>query len=300
MADKLAQVGARIEVVLDELASSADPSINEKAEELVSLLVELYGGGLERILELIAAGGQPGQAILHRLTEDDLVQALLVVHGLHPVPLDDRVHDALESVRPYLGSHSGGVENLGLDDDGVLHLRLEGNCEGCPSSRVTVKLAIEDAIRKAAPEIAGIDVLGVVEEQPAPAGTLLQIGGFGPGASMPPGAQPTQATREEWATVDRPPISAGDLQALDVEGLSILICSVKDSLYAYRNSCASCGRALDGGRLEDERLTCVGCGQSFNVRLAGRSTERVDLYLQPLPLLQQNDSLRIAMSSMAS
>jgi Fe-S cluster biogenesis protein NfuA/nitrite reductase/ring-hydroxylating ferredoxin subunit len=300
MADKLAQVGARIEGVLDELASSGDSSINEKAEELVSLMVELYGGGLERILELIAAGGQPGQAILHRLAEDELVQALLVVHGLHPVPLDDRIHDALESVRPYLGSHSGGVENLGLDDDGVLHLRLEGNCEGCPSSRVTVKLAIEDAVRKAAPEIAGIDVQGVVEEQPAPTGNLLQIGGFGPGASMPPVARVAQPVREEWATVDRPPMSPGDLKALDVEGLSILICSLEDSLYAYRNSCASCGRSLDDARLEDERLTCVGCGQSFNVRLAGRSTESVDLYLQPLPLLQQNGSLRIAMTSMAS
>jgi Fe-S cluster biogenesis protein NfuA/nitrite reductase/ring-hydroxylating ferredoxin subunit len=300
MADKLAEVGARIEVVLDELASTADPSINEKAEELVTLLVELYGGGLERILELIAAGGQPGQAILHRLTEDELVQALLIVHGLHPVPLHDRVHEALESVRPYLGSHSGGVENLGLDDDGVLHLRLEGNCEGCPSSRVTVKLAIEDAVRKAAPEIAGIDVQGVVEEQPAPAGNLLQIGGFGTGTSMPSEAKATQAIREEWATVDRPLMSPGELQALDVDGLSILICSLEDSLYAYRNSCASCGKGLDDGRLEDEQLTCVGCGQSFDVRLAGRSTQRVDLYLQPLPLLQQNGSLRIAMSSLAS
>jgi Fe-S cluster biogenesis protein NfuA/nitrite reductase/ring-hydroxylating ferredoxin subunit len=295
MADKLAQVGTRIEVVLEELASSGDPSVTDKAEELVSLMVELYGGGLERILELIAADGEPGQAILRRLAEDELVQALLIVHGLHPVSLDDRIHDALESVRPYLGSHSGGVENLGLDDDGVLHLRLEGNCEGCPSSRVTVKLAIEDAVHTAAPEIAGIDVQGVVEEERAPAGNLLQIGGFGPAATPPP-----QATPEEWASVDRPQMNSGQVRALDVEGLSILICSLEDSLYAYRNSCASCGRSLDDGRLEDERLTCTGCGQSFNVRLAGRSTQNRDLHLQPLPLLQQNGSLRIAMSSMAS
>jgi Fe-S cluster biogenesis protein NfuA/nitrite reductase/ring-hydroxylating ferredoxin subunit len=291
MADKLAQVGERIEVVLDELASTGDPSINEKAEELVSLMVELYGGGLERILDLIAADGEAGQVLLRRLADDELVQALLIVHGLHPVDLDQRVTDALESVRPYLGSHSGGVENLGVDDTGVLHLRLEGNCEGCPSSRVTVQSAIEDAVRKAAPEIAAIDVAGVVEEEPR-VGNLLQIGGLGANSGTPP-----QTARQEWATVPRPEIVAGEVRPLDVDGLSVLICSLEDDLYAYRNSCASCGSLLDQSHLEAEQLTCAVCGQAYNVRLAGRSIQGATLHLQPLPLLQQNGSLRIATSS---
>jgi Fe-S cluster biogenesis protein NfuA/nitrite reductase/ring-hydroxylating ferredoxin subunit len=291
MADKLAQVGARIEAVLDEIASTADPAVVEKAEELVSLLVELYGGGLERILDAITDDGDAGQEMLRRLAKDELVEALLIVHGLHPVDVDERIHEALESVRPYMGSHSGGVENLGIDDAGVLHLRLEGNCEGCPSSRVTVQSAIEDAVRKAAPEIAGIDVQGVVDEQPR-AGNLLQIGGLS--AQTP--ARP-DAPRDEWASVDRPDLAPGQLQSLDVDGLSVLICSLEDNLYAYRNSCASCGSLLDGGRLEDEHLICTACGKAFNVRLAGRSTEGAALHLQPLPLLQQNGSLRIAMSS---
>jgi Fe-S cluster biogenesis protein NfuA/nitrite reductase/ring-hydroxylating ferredoxin subunit len=292
MADKLAQVGARIEAVLDELSSTGDPAVAEKAEELVTLLVELYGGGLERILELIAADGEAGTEMLRRLAKDELVEALLIVHGLHPVDLDERIHEALESVRPYMGSHSGGVENLGVDDDGVLHLRLEGNCEGCPSSRVTVQSAIEDAIHKAAPELAGLDVQGVVEEQPRAGGSLLQIGGLG-GQAAPSADTP----RDEWASVDRPAMAPGELQSLDVEGLSVLLCRLEDNVYAYRNKCASCGSLLDGGRLDDERLTCAACGQAFNVRLAGRSVEGASLHLQPLPLLQQNGSLRIAMSS---
>jgi Fe-S cluster biogenesis protein NfuA/nitrite reductase/ring-hydroxylating ferredoxin subunit len=292
MADKFAQVGARIEVVLEELASAGDPSVVEKAEDLVSLLVDLYGGGLARILEMIAEEGEAGQTLLHRLAQDELVQALLIVHGLHPVDLDERIHDALESVRPYLGSHSGGVENLGVDGAGVLHLRLEGNCEGCPSSRVTVQSAIEDAVRKAAPEILTIDVAGVVKEEPR-AGNLLQIGGLGGDSASTP-----ETPRPEWASVDRPPLSPGQVRSMDVEGLSILICSLEDDLYAYRNSCASCGALLDESRLEDERLTCAACGQSYNVRLAGRSIQSESLHLQPLPLLQQNGSLRIAMSSL--
>jgi Fe-S cluster biogenesis protein NfuA/nitrite reductase/ring-hydroxylating ferredoxin subunit len=289
MAEELTQVGARIEIVLDELSSTGDPSVAEKAEELVSLLVELYGGGLERILQTIADDGDAGEAILRRLAQDELVEALLIVHGLHPVALDQRIHDALESVRPYLGSHSGGVENLGVDDVGVLHLRLEGNCEGCPSSRVTVQSAIEDAVRKAAPEIAAIDVAGVVEDEPR-TGNLLQIGGLGAGAGPP-------EPRDEWASVDRPEMGAGQLHALEVDGLSVLICSLEDNLYAYRNNCASCGSVLDQARLEGERLTCAACGQAFDVRLAGRSIEGAGVHLQPLPLLQQNGSLRIAMSA---
>jgi Fe-S cluster biogenesis protein NfuA/nitrite reductase/ring-hydroxylating ferredoxin subunit len=291
MADKFAQVGARIEGVLDELASRGDPSVFEKAEELISLLVELYGGGLERILEIIGGQGEAGDAILRRLSQDELVQALLLVHGLHPVDLEERIDDALESVRPYMGSHSGGVENLGVDEEGVLHLRLEGNCEGCPSSRVTVRSAIEDAVGRAAPELAGLDVQGVVEEQPRPDGNLLQIGGLRgqEGPSGPP--------RDEWASVTRPELAPGQLRSLQVDGLPVLLCSLEDNLYAYRNACASCGALLDGARLEDEALTCTSCGHSYNVRLAGRSVRGESLHLQPLPLLQQNGSLRIAMSA---
>jgi nitrite reductase/ring-hydroxylating ferredoxin subunit len=154
-----------------------------------------------------------------------------------------------------------------------------------------VQSAIEDAVRKAAPEIAAIDVAGVVEEEPR-VGNLLQIGGLGANSGTPP-----QTARQEWATVPRPEIVAGEVRPLDVDGLSVLICSLEDDLYAYRNSCASCGSLLDQSHLEAEQLTCAVCGQAYNVRLAGRSIQGATLHLQPLPLLQQNGSLRIATSS---
>ena len=61
-------------------------------------------------------------------------------------------------MRPYLGSHGGDVELLEVTDDGVVRLRLLGSCDGCPSSSVTLKLAVEDAIEAAAPEVTGIEV----------------------------------------------------------------------------------------------------------------------------------------------
>jgi Fe-S cluster biogenesis protein NfuA len=72
-------------------------------------------------------------------------------------------------VRPYLAGHGGGVELLGVED-GVVRLRLEGACHGCPSSSLTLRAAVEEAVMKAAPDVERIDADGVVEPS-----SLLQI-----------------------------------------------------------------------------------------------------------------------------
>jgi Fe-S cluster biogenesis protein NfuA len=162
--------GQRIEALLDELAAIGDPAVRERAEEIVRLLLELYGAGLARIVETAVAGDD---AVADRLVADPLVASLLVLHDLHPVDLETRVEQALESVRPYLGSHAGGVTYLGIDDEGVAHLQLEGSCSGCPSSSITVRHSIERAIVEAAPEVVRVAVEEV--DKPAAAPTLLQI-----------------------------------------------------------------------------------------------------------------------------
>ena len=159
-------VGERIEELLGRLRSAGDPATADVAEEIVRLVVELYGAGLERTVELA------GPEVLERLVEDELVASLLVLHGLHPKDTETRVVEALDEVRPYLGSHAGGVELLGVDPEGVVHLRLEGSCDGCPSSTQTVKLAIERAIEEAAPEVTRVEVENLTRE---PSPQLLQI-----------------------------------------------------------------------------------------------------------------------------
>src|SRR5262249_29814696 len=129
-----------------------------KAEELVRLLMELYGAALTRILETID-DTDSADKIFDRFAADDLVASLLILHGLHPLNVETRIAHALDRVRPYLGSHGGDVKLLGVKE-GVVHLRLEGSCHGCPSSTVTMKLAIEKAIEEAAPEVARIEVEG--------------------------------------------------------------------------------------------------------------------------------------------
>ena len=160
--------GDRIERLL-EASAAAGPVARERAEELVRLVVELYGAGLERVLELSYDAGALTDELLESLAADELVSSLLLVHGLHPYGVEDRVERALAGVRPYLGSHGGDVELLGVSEDGVVRLQLLGSCDGCASSAVTLELAVEDAIRAAAPEIVRIDV----EEKPKePAGLI--------------------------------------------------------------------------------------------------------------------------------
>jgi Fe-S cluster biogenesis protein NfuA len=101
--------------------------------------------------------------MIDKLAEDDLVSKLLLVHGLHPLDLETRVRNALESVKPRLGLHGGSVELIGVTPDGGIKLRLEGNCHGCPSSRVTLKSSIEEAIYAAAPDVTAMEVEGAVD-----------------------------------------------------------------------------------------------------------------------------------------
>jgi Fe-S cluster biogenesis protein NfuA/nitrite reductase/ring-hydroxylating ferredoxin subunit len=295
-------VGTRVEQLIADFAQARDRA---RAEELVRLVVGLYGEGLERIASLLARRDPDALA---ELAGDELISGLLLVHGLHPQDVDSRIQQALDSVRPYLGSHAGGVEYLGVDADGVAHLRLAGTCNGCPSSMVTVRTAIEGAIEKAAPEVVAVDVEGV--SAPAPASSqerqLLQIGrppseasvvsamsevGAASQASQAPGVRLTDAA---WTSLPQlgPPTSRPTV--LELDGTRVLICTVRGTLYAYRDSCAVCDASLGEARLDQGRLTCPACGTSYDVRLAGKGVDDPSRHLDPLPLINDSQGVRVA------
>jgi Fe-S cluster biogenesis protein NfuA len=178
-AGDLRSVGDRIEALLAELRAINEPRARETAEELVRSLLELYGGGLARMMEIVydsAAGGE----LFDRFASDDVVASLLLLHDLHPEDTESRVLRALDGVRPYLGSHGGDVRLLGIED-GVVRLRLEGTCHGCPSSSITMKLAIEKAIGEAAPEVTRIEVEGVAEPASPASAAFAASGASAPG-----------------------------------------------------------------------------------------------------------------------
>jgi Fe-S cluster biogenesis protein NfuA len=167
--------GERIDQLIDALGTGG-PVARERAEELVRVVIDLYGSGLERLLQI--AGPELSDSTVDRIAGDELVAGLLVVHGLHPYAVTERVERALESVRPYLRSHGGDVELLAVDD-GVVRLRLLGHCDGCAGSTATLRSAVDGAIEAAAPEVVRIDV-----EEPTAAPHPAPPGAFVPADSI--------------------------------------------------------------------------------------------------------------------
>jgi Fe-S cluster biogenesis protein NfuA len=268
------ETGARIERLLDELRSAASPRVADTAEELVALLVQLYGEGLQRIAAVLA--GRPGgEALLRELAADDLVASLLVLHDVHPDDTETRVRAALDQVRPYLGSHAGGVEYLGLSG-GVVRLRLRGSCDGCPSSLVTVRTAIETAIAEAAPEVEEVEVEGVA---PAARG----------GAQLLALAPPPPRADAEWTPLPPLALAEGASTGIELDGTAVAVCRLDGRLYAYLDRCPRCESRLAGAGVVGGRIGCAGCGARYDVRLAGRGSED-GLHLDPLPLLGDADA----------
>jgi Fe-S cluster biogenesis protein NfuA/nitrite reductase/ring-hydroxylating ferredoxin subunit len=286
---------ARVEKTLAELEEGGQA----EAIEAVEAIVELYGEGLARIAKRV------GEGTLKDLAEDDLVAHLLLLHGLHPVDCETRVRAALEEVRPYLGSHGGDVELVGVEG-GSVRLRLQGTCDGCPSSQTTLKLAVEDAIYKAAPEIEHIEAEGALPAQ-AVTGVALSLaeGGVPDGALALPLAEGTPGNggddvvrpgvhqggqvpsgAERWKVVGSlPQLAGGGTILKEVDDQPVLFMAVEGTFFAYQHLCPHCGSSLEGGTLTGCELACPGCQNRFEAHRAGRCVDRPGLRLEPVPLL---------------
>lgn len=325
--DRPRQAGDRIESLLDALGAGGAVA-RGRAEELVRQVTDLYGSGLARILEILDGRGQLDTATLDALTADELVSSLLVIHGLHPQDLDTRVTAALDSVRPYLGSHGGNVELLDVSPEGVVRLRLLGTCQGCPSSSVTLKFAVEEAIQSAAPEVTDIQV--VEQESPAATPALIPvdallvrlnhpeaggtadggtaaIAGAGPAPGVPGHWQ--EHTPGSWQAVPGiAELEQGEVAGFMVAGYPVLACRTGQDLYAYRDYCPRCTAFMAGASLQRALagaaggglLRCPSCRAHFDVRQAGSCLEDRALHLDPLPLLVRAGVMSVAVPLVSS
>lgn len=284
------QVG-RIESLLEEIESFSDPDARAKTAEMVQTLLQVYGEGLARIVDTAA---RRDSEFLEALAGDEFVSPLLILHDLHPASVETRVLGALEEVRPYLESHGGDVELVGVEGS-VARLRLQGSCEGCPSSTQTLKLAIEEAILKAAPELESVEAEGATE--PATDSTIVA----GPTISRKKKKRPEDG-QGSWTTVGGlPQLSGGGTLAKEISGTEVLFLKLGGDFYAYRNLCPGCGESLKRGVLDGAELACPACGERYDVRRAGRGLDSPQNHLEPVPLLvDDNDLVKIAVPEMVS
>jgi Fe-S cluster biogenesis protein NfuA len=136
----------RVEKLAAKLEQANDPETRAAALELVQAVVELHGEALQRLIDrCMEAPG--GERVLDEALRDDLVASIFLLHSLHPDDIETRVLRGLD-----LKSHGGDCELIEVRE-GVVRLRLHGSCGSCPSSSLTLKNAVEEALYQVAPDI---------------------------------------------------------------------------------------------------------------------------------------------------
>jgi len=153
----------RIEELIAAIQEHANPVVRASAVELVRSLLDVHRAGLIQTLDLIVRQGEPGQAILNELLQNDLVSRLLLLHGLHPVDLQTRLERALDSLRPRLRTFGAEVE-LAQASHEVVELRVQGGSH-------EVHRLLHEAILEAAPDVLRIEF----SDADAPRSALMSL-----------------------------------------------------------------------------------------------------------------------------
>lgn len=75
--------------------------------------------------------------------------------------LREQIELALDTIRPYLEADGGNVRVIELTDDMVLKIEMLGSCGSCPMSSMTLKAGVEEAIKRAIPEIVRVEAINL-------------------------------------------------------------------------------------------------------------------------------------------
>jgi Fe-S cluster biogenesis protein NfuA len=161
--EQVRQLGKLI-AQFDELPDGATKTA---ARDLVRLLMDVHGRGLERVMEIVFDSGDSGQKIIDRLGQDSIVGNLLLLYSLHPDGLEARIQSALDRMRPRLRKLACTIE-LENVQEGAVQVRLATSGHSCGSSTKDLRSIVEDGMFEFAPDVTSLEILGL--EDPTPAG----------------------------------------------------------------------------------------------------------------------------------
>lgn len=251
---------------LDDL----DPSARAVAEELQASIEAIHKAGLVSIVRRLRADDATREA-LFELVDDPVVHLLLTLHGIvRPDPVT-HANQVLESVRPQLHSHGGDVSLVRVED-GTAFVRLEGACNGCSMSSVTLRNLVEEALVQEVPAVTAVEV---VTDQPSP--TLISVDSLFPGRD--PGA-------DGWVRVGpAADVAVDDISTASLDGTDVLIVNIGQRLSAYRNECAHEALPLTDAVLDvsNGTLTCPWHGFCYDAT-SGECLSAPGAQLEQLPL----------------
>jgi Fe-S cluster biogenesis protein NfuA/nitrite reductase/ring-hydroxylating ferredoxin subunit len=268
--------GERLQKLLAQVEALPYPGAKELIQDCMESVLGFYGAALKRILQVVSEDGSEGRKVFRNLIRDDVVKGVLLIHDLHPLNLEARLLEALDKVRPYLKSHGGNVELISLENN-VARLRLQGTCQSCASSSVTLELAIRHAIEQACPDLVHFEVEGVAQDKSA--------------ASLV-----SRRAVTDWTVVkNADQLEEGAWMPVRIGDMRLVVCKLNDTLYAYRDRCPACNMPLDTGSFEGGFLSCA-LNHRYDVVHAGRCAEIPTAHLDPLPLLVQENVVKVALT----
>jgi nitrite reductase/ring-hydroxylating ferredoxin subunit/Fe-S cluster biogenesis protein NfuA len=252
-----------------------DPQARSVAEELKAAVEAIHRAGLVTMVRRMRAD-DAARAALFELVDDPTVHLLLSLHGIvRPDPVT-HANQVLESVRPQLHSHGGDV-SLARVEDGTAFVRLEGACNGCSMSSVTLRNLVEEALVQGVPSITAVEVL---PSEPTP--TLIPL------ESLRIGRDPAG---EGWVKVgpaaDLPvdDLSAVTLTTATGDATEVIVVNAGQRLSAYRNECAHEALPLNNAVLDlsNNTLTCPWHGFCYDAT-SGECLSAPGAQLEQLPL----------------
>jgi Fe-S cluster biogenesis protein NfuA len=87
----------------------------------------------------------------------------ICIHSKYFMDLLERVEKAIDTVRPYLEADGGNVKIIEITPENIVRLELTGACSSCSMSSMTMKAGIEDAVKRAVPEITAVVAINAME-----------------------------------------------------------------------------------------------------------------------------------------
>jgi Fe-S cluster biogenesis protein NfuA len=158
--------------LIAEFDQLPDSAAKVAGKELVQLLMDVHGAGLERMMEIVFDSGslEPGNAgsasagavIIDKLGQDSVAGSLLLLYSLHPDDLETRVQRAVERLRPRVRKLGCAIE-LADVREGAVQLRLAVSSHSCGSSSKDLRLLVEDGVYEFAPDVGSLEILGLEE-----------------------------------------------------------------------------------------------------------------------------------------
>ena len=164
--------------LIAELEQMPDSALKVATGELVHLLMEMHGTGIERMMEIIFDSDSAGPQTIDKLGNDPIVRSLLLLYSLHPEDFETRVQKSLDALRPKLRKLNYGVELLNLEE-GRVRLRVESSGHACGSTTENVRSMVEEGVYEYAPDVTSLAILGLEEQSSSGFVTLESLAGPG-------------------------------------------------------------------------------------------------------------------------